>query len=69
MFRRCAMDRHRMYELAVVDGQVPKRGIAQPGRPFEHRVEHWREVARRGVDDLQHLGHGDLLSFTFVALG
>jgi hypothetical protein len=30
-------------------------------RLFEHRVEHRREVAGRGVDDLQDLGRGDLL--------
>src|SRR5215813_1704505 len=33
----------------------------QPHCPFEHRVEHRREVTRRGVDDLQYLSGRRLL--------
>ena len=40
---------------------MPKRGLAQAHRLFEHRVEHRREVAGRGIDDLQHLGGRGLL--------
>ena len=41
--------------------KVPMRGLAQPHRLFQHRVEHRREIAGRGVDDLQHLGGRGLL--------
>jgi hypothetical protein len=36
-------------------------GLAESARPFEHSVEHWRKIAGRRVDDLQHLGGGGLL--------
>jgi len=39
----------------------PKGSVTQPHRLFEHRIEHRREVARRRIDDLQHLGGGGLL--------
>ena len=42
---------------------------AQGVRLFEDRVEHRREVAGRGVDDLQNLGGGGLARERFVALG
>src|SRR5262249_22185972 len=37
------------------------RNAAQPVRLLQDRVEHWREVAGRRVDDLQHLGGRGLL--------
>src|SRR5215471_11848186 len=36
--------------------QNTKARITQTDCLFEHRVEHRREVARRGIYDLQHLG-------------
>ncbi len=40
---------------------MPESCVAQPYCLFEHRVEHRREVAGRGIDDLQHLGGRGLL--------
>ena len=42
---------------------------AQPHRLFEHRVEHRREVAGRGIDDLQYLGGRGLLVARFFEFG
>ena len=44
-YRRGISRRHRY--------TTPERGTAQAVRLFQHRVEHRREVAGRGVDDLQ----------------
>ena len=38
-------------------------------RLFQHRVEHRREIARRGVDHLQHLGGRGLLFQCLALLG
>ena len=40
---------------------MPEGGPAQPHRLFQHRIEHRRQIAGRGVDDLQHLGGRGLL--------
>src|SRR5262249_10589549 len=37
--------------------------------PRQYRVEYWREVTRRGVDNTEHLGCSGLLRECFVALG
>src|SRR3954453_23738672 len=55
--------------LAVKGLQMAKRGAAQPHRLLEHRVEYRREVAGRGVDDLQHLGGRGLLRQRLARLG
>ena len=47
--------------LAVIGPEVAERSVAKAHSLFEHRVEHRREVAGRGVDDLQHLGGRGLL--------
>ena len=47
--------------LAIKCGEMPVIGLAQPHCPFEHCIEHRREIAGRGVDDLQHLGGRGLL--------
>jgi hypothetical protein len=39
---------------------MPKSGVAQPKRFLQDRVEHRREVAGRGIDDLQYLSGGGL---------
>ena len=40
---------------------APERRTAQPHRLLQHRIEHRRQIAGRGVDDLQHLGRRGLL--------
>ncbi len=52
-----------------VSPQHAESGLTQPHRRFEHRVEHRREVAGRGVDDLQHLGGRGLLLQGLARLG
>ena len=37
------------------------RSAAQQHRLFQHRIEHGRKVAGRGIDDLQHFGGRGLL--------
>ena len=48
---------------------MPKRRSHSRMRLFQHRVEHRREVAGRGVDDLQHLGGRGLLLQRLARLG
>ena len=55
--------------LAVIGVQHAERGLAQPHRLFQHRIEHRREIAGRGVDDLQHLGGRGLLLQCLALLG
>src|ERR1700730_8757639 len=50
-----------MQVLAVVELQAPMSGAAKGVCLFLHRVEHRREVAGRGIDDLQYLGGCGLL--------
>ena len=42
-------------------GADAESGFTQPHRLFQHRIEHRRQIAGRGVDDLQHLGGRGLL--------
>ena len=44
-------------------------GLAQSHRLFQHRVEHRRQIAGRGVDHLQHLGGRGLLLQRLALLG
>ena len=55
--------------LAVVGLQAADSGAAQRVRLFQHRVEHRREVAGRGIDDPQHLGGRGLLLQGLARLG
>jgi hypothetical protein len=48
---------------------MPKRGLAEPHRLFKDCLEDGREVARRGVDDLQDLGRRGLLVQRLIAFG
>ena len=43
-------------QFAIVAVQYAERRLAQPQRFFEHRIENGREIAGRGIDDLQDLG-------------
>ncbi len=42
-------------EIALDQEQGSTRGAAQDVGLFEDRIEHRRDIARRGIDDLQHL--------------
>ena len=55
------MHRGGVVAVVVICPQHAECGFAQPHRTFKHRIEHWSEVARGRVDDLQYLGGGDLL--------
>ena len=64
------MSGDRAQTLAVIELQdcrsaAPQRRV----RLFQHRVEHRREVAGRGIDDLQHLGGRGLLLQGLARLG
>src|SRR5262245_32799118 len=60
---RVTMNCHKAEELAVICSELTVGRFAQACRPFQHRVEHRREIAWRGIDDLQYLsGRGLLLS-------
>src|SRR5207253_9211710 len=43
-------------DFAIVSKEAAVSGLAQPHCFFEHRVEHRREIAGRGIDDPQDLG-------------
>ena len=47
--------------LTVVGKQMTAGRLAQPRRPFDHCVEHRREIAGRGIDDPEHLSGRRLL--------
>ncbi len=55
-------------QLPVVSGHNPKCRLAQGHGLVQHRIEHRREIARRGIDDPQHLGGRGLLRQRFVSL-
>jgi hypothetical protein len=66
---RVTMNCHKAEELAVIGSELTVGGFAQARRLFEHRVEYRREVAGRGVDDLQDLGRCGLLLQGLACLG
>src|SRR5712691_13294506 len=47
--------------FAVINAQAPQCRAAEGMSLFQDRVEYWSEIARRGVDNPQHLGGGGLL--------
>src|SRR5215469_9589723 len=55
--------------MALDPPNVPVSGLAQADRPCQHRIEDRREVAGRGIDNLQDLGHRGLSRQRFIALG
>jgi hypothetical protein len=55
--------------LSVVCIERAKRRPAQPHRLLKQRIEHWREITRRSIDDLQHLRSGGLLLQRLARLG
>ena len=52
-------------KLPIISEQYAKLSVAEPHRLCEHRVEHWRQVAWRGIDDPQHFGGRGLLLTRF----
>jgi hypothetical protein len=54
--------------LAVLKKQASVVGAAEAVCLFQDRVEHRREVAGRGIDDLQDLGGGGLSGQRLVPL-
>src|SRR5215469_2574135 len=55
--------------LAVDDGHEAEGRSTQPHRLFEHCIKYWREVAGRGIDDMQDLGGCGLLLQCLARLG
>src|SRR5215472_8214275 len=55
--------------FAVVGVEVAMARSAQTYRLVQHRFEYRREVARRGIDDLQYLGGRGLLLQGLARLG
>jgi hypothetical protein len=49
--------------------QRPVSGIAKQQCLVQHRIEYRREVARRGINDAQHLGGRGLSREGLVTLG
>src|SRR5215831_17236450 len=66
---RVTMNCHKAEELAVIGSELTVGGFAQARRLFEHRVEHWSEIARRGIDNLQYLCGRGLLRQGLARLG
>jgi hypothetical protein len=66
---RHAPGRYGPNPFAVIHVKRAAGGLAQAHRLVEHRVEHRREVAGRGIDDPQHLGGRGLLLQGLARLG
>jgi hypothetical protein len=58
-----------MEALPIPGSENAERCLAKAGSLVKHRVEHRGEVARRGIDDLQHLGGRGLLVERLARLG
>ena len=72
MLSDAAVGMHRglnVEELAIVAQKVTGRCAANTQRLFQDRFEHRDGVARRGVDDAEHLGGRGFSGEGLVALG
>src|SRR6516165_102862 len=67
--RRRAMNCRGPKKLAIVSQQDAVFGTAEAVRFFQYRIEDRREIAGRGVDNLQEFGDGGLPRQSLVALG
>src|SRR6185503_1599718 len=56
-----AMCSAKMETFSIPCSKGAQLRLAQPDRLFEHRIEHWRQIAWRGIDHLQYLGSRSLL--------
>jgi len=59
----------RWHTLAIIKTERTECGPAQCVCLFQYRVEYWRKVAGRAVDDLQYFGGGGLLLQSLARLG
>src|SRR5499427_2333497 len=66
---RCSTYCDRIEAFAVACPKCPRGRIAKGYCLLDHRLEHWVEIAGRGIDDLQHLGSGGLLLQGLARLG
>ena len=48
------MRRKQVQRLAVPSVDIPERCVTNPHRLFEHRREHWLNIASGTADDLEH---------------
>jgi len=62
------MERYSVKSFPIEGSEDAKSGITQADRLFQHRLEHRREIARRGVDDGRDLGGRNLLCNGLVSL-
>jgi hypothetical protein len=53
--------RIRIKRLAVIRPKRSDIGFREAHRPLDHCLEHWGEVAGRGIDDAEHFGGRGLL--------
>src|SRR5262245_46172012 len=58
---RCPTYGDRIEPFAVACPKRPRGRIAKAYCPLDQRLEHRCQIARRGIDDLQHLGARSLL--------
>jgi hypothetical protein len=68
-FVRHGVGRDGMQLLAVVELQASMSGAAKGVCLFQHCIEYRRELAGRGVDDLQYFGGRGLLLQRLARLG
>src|SRR5215472_12561014 len=61
--------RYRSKNLAIEAKQGSEGCFTEAHRVFQDRIEHWPEIAGRGIDDPQHLGGGGLLVERLLQLG
>src|SRR5215471_15554512 len=66
---RHSAHRRRAEIGAVTQEQGPVTASAQALRLLQDRIEYWREVTGRGIDDLQDLGGRGLLLQGLTRLG
>ena len=66
---RYAVGRDPAILLAIENPQIAKRRFSDMHSLFEQRVEHWRKVAGRRIDDLQYLSGCGLLLQGLAGLG
>ena len=67
--RRHIARRGETCTFAINRPKDPIDAIAEAGGVFQHGIEHRREIARRGIDDLQYLGGRGLLVARFFEFG
>src|SRR5262249_13181968 len=65
----CTTDCNSAKTFAIEELQAPDVIPAKAEGLLQDRVEHRRQIARRGIDDLQDLGGSGLLFQCFARLG